>query len=749
MRSFFIFLFFFVRLSLFAADSTGIVRGRVTDLNTGDPLVSATIIFGRSQGAITDNEGNFFFRTTAGHIQATFQYVGYKSVTKHFLLNEGETIELNIELEYEIAEIDQIVISANKAEQRMSELTVSLSIIKPSSFYSSHINDTKEILNKSSGIEILDGQASIRGGSGYSYGAGSRVMALIDGLPVIATDAGNIKWQFLPVENLSQIEIIKGASSVLYGSSALNGIINFRTADATALPVTTFYAETGIFDKPREKNRIWWDSPRMFSNASFSHSKKYGNTEFSVSSGLRADNGYRRLNDEKLGRLSIKLKHHDRKIDGLAYGMNLNGGITEKTDFILWEDALTGALKQSETSAIELQGSFAALDPFIQYAKDDRTRHELKTRIQLSRNHFPSAGQNNSTAFSVYNDYLFWKMLNDHISVNTGLTQTSSYIISEFYGNHKANNLAGYTQADAELLRRLKMTAGFRIEMNALDGEFDRLVPLFRTGINYKLFSYTFIRASFGQGYRYPSIAEKHAATTIGSVRIFPNHNILPESGWNSELGVKQGFLTSSLNGQADLALFYSQNKDMIEYVFGIYQDHLTKNYDFGFKATNIEHSRVYGLETEVLFHFKLRNADNTINGGYVFMYPVEFNPVTNKNTDVFLKFRRKHSGKISFNSRYNKFEWGISLFAKSGILNIDDVFLNELTRENILPGFYNYWNNNSSGYLLLDGNIGYNITGKYKLSIALKNITNKEFMGRPGDIQPHRNLSLRFTGRL
>ena len=92
----------------------------------------------------------------------------------------------------------------------------------------------------------------------------------------LSPDAGNIKWQFLPLENISQVEIIKGASSVLYGSSALNGIINFRTADATNIPKTQFFAETGIYGKPKNKNWVWWDSPRIFSDFSFSHLQKIG-----------------------------------------------------------------------------------------------------------------------------------------------------------------------------------------------------------------------------------------------------------------------------------------------------------------------------------------------------------------------------------------------------------------------------------------------------------------------------------------
>ena len=54
---------------------------------------------------------------------------------------------------------------------------------------------------------------------------------------------------------------------------------------------------------------------------------------------LLTDNGYRKYNDEKLGRISLRFKHHNEKVKGLVYGLNINSGYTPKTDFILWEDA--------------------------------------------------------------------------------------------------------------------------------------------------------------------------------------------------------------------------------------------------------------------------------------------------------------------------------------------------------------------------------------------------------------------------
>jgi len=191
-----------------------------------------------------------------------------------------------------------------------------------------------------------------------------------------------------------------------------------------------------------------------------------------------------------------------------------------------------------------------------------------------------------------------------------------------------------------------------------------------------------------------------------------------------------------------------SQNENMIEYIFSNYPDPVTGIFDFGFQATNVEQARIYGAETEFAISRNAGSFSNTITGGYTFIYPVEYNPLTNENTDIYLKYRRKHSAQLSLGTVYKTIEAGLTLFARSKILRIDEVFLNELTRESILPGFYDYWLENNVGYFTIDGNIGLKMNSKLTLSFAVKNITNTEYMGRPGDIQPHRNFSIRISGK-
>ena len=117
-----------------------------------------------------------------------------------------------------------------------------------------------------------------------------------------------------------------------------------------------------------------------------------------------------------------------------------------------------------------------------------------------------------------------------------------------------------------------------------------------------------------------------------------------PESGWSTEAGIKQGILLGETKGQADLSVFMSQNINMIEYLFGNYPDPVTGIFDYGFMATNVEYSRVYGSEIEFSLSRMLGKFNTTLTGGYTYIYPVEFNQATNKNTDIYLKYRRKHS---------------------------------------------------------------------------------------------------------
>lgn len=748
MRSILVIILLCIGLGANSQNQKVLIKGMVTDNKSKLVLQGVHVLYGLDKGTITNSKGYFIFSIDPGQHEIAFQSLGYQTQTKNINAIAGDSLELNIVLYETISELEAIVFSANKIEHKLAESTVSIQILKPELIQRNHITNAEEIINQTPGIDILDGQASIRGGSGYSYGAGSRVLVLIDGLPMLSADAGDVKWHFLPLENLSQLEIIKGASSVLYGSSALNGIINFRTAETREDPVTKFSMLAGVYDRPKQKNWVWTKSPRMFSNASFFHSQKKGNNDIGIGSSFFFDQGYRSLNDNTFGRINIKLKHYSKRFSSLSYGLNVNSMYVEKRDFLIWENAESGALRQNESTAMQLKGILFTADPYISINKNNRLKHDLKVRFQTTRNKLVDNEQNNSTALSYYAEYKFWYSILNNLNITTGISQYYKQINSNFYKDHKGLNIAGYLQFNYRPIERLKIITGIRFEQNSLDGISDRLRPVFRTGFNYQAADYTFLRLSWGQGYRYPSVAERHAYTTVGSIKIFPNSEIKPEQGWSTEIGIKQGLNIGGWKGQIDLSIFYSQNKDLIEYVFGLYPNPVTMIHDYAFMASNIENSRVSGAEIELITIKEFNNLKLDIRGGYTFMYPVEFNSITGKSTDIYLKYRNKHSAKVFINCNYKKFGAGINFMYNSKMLNIDDAFVNPFSRETILPGFYDYWLNNNDGYLVTDMHFARNFANNSSLSISVKNLFNSEYMGRPGDIMPQRNFSIQYNRR-
>ena len=184
-----IFLMFFVN-HLFA--QTGSIRGTITDASNDEALIGVTVSSGIT-GVISDDAGNYLLTLPAGNQTIKFSFVGYDVTEKQIVVKTDDTIKLNIQLLTNAKELGTIVVSSSRYEKKISEETVSMEVIKPSFIENTNSIDMREAINKAPGVNIIDGQANIRGGSGWSYGAGSRVLLLVDDLPELTSDAGDAK----------------------------------------------------------------------------------------------------------------------------------------------------------------------------------------------------------------------------------------------------------------------------------------------------------------------------------------------------------------------------------------------------------------------------------------------------------------------------------------------------------------------------------------------------------------------------
>ncbi|MBP6334809.1 MAG: TonB-dependent receptor plug domain-containing protein, partial [Bacteroidia bacterium] len=320
-------IFFIVLMSMTSRAQKATVSGVVRAAETGQTLPGASVFANGMAIAVSDMDGFYKVTLDSGKYEISFRFISYQDKKIDIKLTTNEVRELNVSLKESSNELSMVVVSAGKFEQKIEEVTVSMEVMKPKLVEDRNTTSMDDALQQVAGVAIIDGQANIRGGSGWSYGAGSRVQVLVDDLPQLTADANDAKWNFLPVENLEQIEVIKGASSVLFGSSALNGAINIRTAYPKEKPLTKITAFTGVYDHARytlndtSYRADWWGSvPQMYNGMNFLHSRQVGRLDVVVGGNMFIDETYRQGEFEQRARINTNLRYRFKKIEGLSAG---------------------------------------------------------------------------------------------------------------------------------------------------------------------------------------------------------------------------------------------------------------------------------------------------------------------------------------------------------------------------------------------------------------------------------------------
>lgn len=749
---------------------TAYIKGNVTDAKTKETVVGATVVVDDSTGTGTDIDGNYFLKTYTGKHKVEYRMVGYKSLPITIELKENDTLTKNVALENNSKQLDVVVISAGRYEQKLGDVTVSMEVLKPSLIENKSIQTIESAVDQVPGVNVIDGQANIRGGSGFSYGAGSRVLLLVDEMPMLTADAGDVKWTALPIENCEQIEVIKGASSALFGSSALNGVINFRTAYAKEDPETKINMYGGFYSKPKRKELAWWtDGNPSYSGVNFYHAQKLGQLDLVIGGNLYSDEGYRKLETEQRYRANVNLRYRFKKIKGLSVGVNANTIRTKGGLFLIWVNP-DSALYPTGGDLSHYTTYRSNVDPFIVYHTKKDGKHTLRGRF------FETVNQNNtnqeSTADVYYSEYQYQKRFKNSLVLTMGLVYNYNEVRSgAMYGNHFSNNISGYLQLDKKFFKKLNVSVGIRGEYFKTDTEEtkenvyllldtskpiakqSKVKPITRIGLNYQLLEATYLRASFGQGFRFPTVAERFIRTSASGLEIYPNKNLIPESGWSAEIGIKQGVRIGDWKGFVDIAGFWTEYKNMMEFTFGQYADPkppfaTIADLGIGFQSQNIGNTKIVGIDFSVMGQGKLGPVNMTVLAGYTYIDPrqTDFDPAvdTAKNTSKndLLKYRFRHSGKADVEFGYKKISLGFSMRANSFMENMDAFFEDKV----FFPGMKKYRAEHDNGDAVFDGRLGYQIHKTAKLSLIVNNVFNREYVSRPADMQPPRTFAMQLT---
>lgn len=190
----------------------------------------------------TDTAGRFHFnKLYAGRYELVAQALGYKEF-RQFVELTDKNQQLTITLQTDNRQIDEVEVNRkleavdNLVKAENAAMPVKVITKREIELMGSRRLD--EVLKEQTGIAIVN---DIAGGSravgvqiqGFSS---NYVMVLVDGQPMLGRNSGNFDLSRISVTNIERIEIIKGASSCLYGSDALGGAINIITRHGAITP---------------------------------------------------------------------------------------------------------------------------------------------------------------------------------------------------------------------------------------------------------------------------------------------------------------------------------------------------------------------------------------------------------------------------------------------------------------------------------------------------------------------------------
>ncbi|MGK0637804.1 TonB-dependent receptor [Schleiferia thermophila] len=757
---------------------------RVFSSLSGEPVSMADITINGRLAGMTDDKGQYIYHTPEKSLLLSVDHISFKNRRVRVSFQTTSVQYITIPLEQLIENLPDVTITATRARKPITREVVQVDLLPKELIF--NVNSTRlyDAVDKVPGVTVIDGQMSIRNGSGFAYGIGSRVLVIVDGMPLLTADRGDMRWNFAPIEMVENLEVVKGPASVLYGAGGLNGALHIKTLwpekEKPIARIQTFY---NLVDNPRDPGKKWWWTQRPGEwGISATAGESSGPLDYVVGINQLTTRGFIRFTDQTQSRLTFKTRYRTRP-DGRGLTLQWNSSImgSDEADFLAWHDADSNfyvPLNGADPAATSADGATRIvrqqwhITPEAIYQTRSGIRHRLATRWYRLQ-------------FKNYRDNLKTNLFNLDYSLDIPITLYTRFTtgfnyqyfdVFEIYniGNHTGRNASTFAQIDY-LRGRWALNTGFRYEYFSISGIESRRIPVFRAGANYQVDPTLFVRANFGQGFRFPTFTEIFISTAgREAVPIFPNLNLRPEYGWNAEIGLKKQLTINTWRHYFDFSLFWLDYRDLVEITFGLY---LPPRWDtvppnqipldtivsyLGFQAQNVAFARNAGLElswtseghlTDQLFIRTLAgytyslpvdvNLDSTLRNPFRYFSRFATSLYTNENPllNAMLKYRNRHLIKLDLEATWRGLLLGIDYRYLSKVERIDEVF------RTFLPGYADQIN--KPGYTgneyFINLRIGYRTPRHGQFTFIVNNLTNREYMIRFVRPEAPRNFTLQY----
>ncbi len=426
---------------------------------------------------------------------------------------------------------------------------------------------------------------SIRGGSF------EQTLVLVNGLRMNDSETAHFNLDVpIPLLTVERLDVLHGDGSTLYGSDAIGGVVDVRTAAPadTDLPVK---AGSGSFGE-NEQAMVGSIAKKNWNDV------LAGDHE--LSAGFMTDRDYRTESASNELRFTSPLGRSDILIagDDRAYGANQFFG-----PYTSWE---------------RTKGWFAGLTQQLSPKTGVSAAYRRHSDLYLLERDEPTGYKNQHIDDGFEGAVRDQRVLAQHLTLATGMEEDADQIVSTNLGQHGRNRGAGYAVVEWLQPERGSLSLGAREEV--FSGGRSVFSPMIAAArwLPHK----TSLHASIGHGFRIPTFLDLYYSdpSTRG------NANLKPESAWNVDAGVSW-FPTPQVS--ASVTAFYSRQHDTIDYTRSSEADR--------WQASNLPGVRFTGVEAAVTWQPRstkrlmlswthLAGAQSALHGlqsRYVFNYPV------------------------------------------------------------------------------------------------------------------------------
>ena len=667
-------------LTLFTAQASGQkVTGRVIDKD-GTTLPYASINVKESPlGVITDKEGHFhLLLPQTGTYTFEVRYTGFITNTQTCLISQDTTLQFK--MKESILNLDEITVTGTRTPKMLKDAPVITRLITTRDLKRFNAATIKDVLETElPGMEFSQQES---GGTTINIqGLGGKyILFLVDGERMAGEFYGNIDYNRLNIDNIKQIEIIKGGASALYGSNAVGGVINIITKEVEKPLEAHAGASYGSLNEQRYTTSFGFKHKKISSLTSMVYKQKdsYSLTD-TTGEKTYIEGGHDLSFDEKL------TWSPSEKFNFIGKGSYYSRSVNNSQNILLKDHYRDyGSTAKAKWSLATNQDLTFSYD-FDQYKKYDYYTQRTANSSELN-----------------YKDTQHTGRALHNLTINKGniLTTGAEYFYDELYSNqfdgssHSVNSQILFAQHDYNITPKLNVVYGTRLDYYSSFGTY--LSP--KISLMYKLSPIT-LRTAYSRGFKAPSLKEMYSDYDIsGAGWLFLKGNPDLETETSDNVSLSFEYTKTNLNFSLLGSYTNLHNK-----IAGIFNPR-----EMAIKYINADHSSVGSIDAYLTLN---------LSHGFMLKSAYGYTHEVLKEEGVNLSSTRPHTATVGLNYAYSHKNYHLNCA-------INGRWMSQLkTNEQDEKSKSGYLKVNYPGYQLWKMTITQTFYNKYHLRLSMDNI--------------------------